>query len=90
MSSEQLTPNHIDNHGDVTRISMEQANSDPSSSKSENTMDENIVRISKMALQIEQLFLAIKHIHQKVDKIQEENESPTGCGFSCSNNSLNM
>ena len=54
-----------------------------------NDMQSNI-EFKIMASQIQKLFIALKEMDEKINKLDLEREKPTGCGFSCSNNSLNM
>ena len=50
----------------------------------------NIDDIQEMADEIQHLFKIINELCRKIDRLEEERMKPTGCGFSCSHNSLSM
>lgn len=43
-----------------------------------------------MATRIDDLMVALRDLQDRLDKIQESKSKPTGCGFSCSNNSFTL
>ena len=90
MNSSEHSTIEEDIHGDIPTETMEDNNIDPLLQNTEISQDKNIIYIKNMLLQIEQMFLVIKDIHERMNKLQEENEAPTGCAFSCTNISLNM
>ena len=51
---------------------------------------QTIEEMQIMADRIEGLIRRLNEIQSKIDKIHESRSKPTGCGFSCSNNSLNL
>ena len=77
-------------HGDIPSTSIQETIITYDKPNTQSTEETSLILIENLTLQIEKIFIAIKDIHLKVDSLQEEKETPTGCGFSCSNNSLNM
>ena len=78
---------------DHTVISQSQSQETRSAIETPSTVtpvNTSLIMISELSMRIEQLFKSIEDIHKKVDRLQQEKEAPTGCGFSCTNNSLNM
>ena len=54
------------------------------------TMLSNAECIQLLAEQINQLVVAVQDLHSKIDTLQEEKSTPSGCGFLCAHNSLNL
>ena len=66
----------------------EEASRSSSSDTFKMEMSENM---QIMAERIDDLMLALRELQDRLDKIQEINKSkPSGCGFSCSNNSFTL
>ena len=90
MSSSDDTLTADANHKEISAQSPQEAITHPVLQITDTSQDKNIIYMRNMSLQIEKLFSAINDLYQKMNKLQEEKEAPTGCGFSCTNNSLNM
>ena len=89
MSSSVSSPDTITN-STVSPVSLQDDIIHPLLHNSDISEDKSLIYIRNISIQIDQLFLAIKDLHDKMNKLQEEKEAPTGCGFSCSNNSLKL
>ena len=51
---------------------------------------QTIQEMHQMTGRIDDLMLALKDLQSKLDHLQENKTKPTGCGFSCSNNSFTL
>ena len=47
-------------------------------------------KIERLSQCIDTMREALIQLQIRLDKMQEKSEKPTGCGFSCSNNSLSI
>ena len=90
MSSHDDVPSQSTDSIDDTISTTDCVNTDTNHPSTDMSEEKTGIEIRNILFQIEQLFLSIKMIHDKVDRLQQEKEPPTGCGFSCTNNSLNM